>query len=597
MQRRRFQPIHATLLVVATLAGVLIGPIVGKMIQGSMGVMRGSVFILAILLIASMILWFVHNTNGINVERVAERLNQLSKPSEKSGATLRNLHYAILFRIQIALIRFHQWREARRRRKEDALPDSGVASAEKKKQNDKKRTLKKQIRSHPIEAVIFLAVLAGMVFLLLQAAKEVSSWMSGFEVSTFLKEHARLIWTVMLLTVGVAFVWWLLRQNKSASNRGRFEEYRAKTVRVITSPFLWVTISGVVALNILLAGMFTDYYSKLIPHLAFWAVNLGLVLGVVFLHKAPKEGKIIGKVILILCAVGFIGLHIRKKIVPWPELSAEEPGPRIVEVLRPTGRSASARVAPLSVEPHVAICTSESQRQMVQEIYNWFSGDTARIMANIAAAESDCMHVKSGQLNTNENTNGSIDRGLFQINNELHDEFADELDLDPKEVEDNIKLAKALVARQVRNGNDPYQDWNNSRECWEDRLCGGRGGARVSATPALTHTWPESGKCNLEYPAPWVEDHITAEADGAPTCWIEIPEGWRISIDRTEWTGPYEFQDQTGTVHPVPNDPGLCGLRIRVRYPLSQLRVRTTAGNSTTYKITWYPYYEEPPCK
>ena len=55
----------------------------------------------------------------------------------------------------------------------------------------------------------------------------------------------------------------------------------------------------------------------------------------------------------------------------------------------------------------------------------------------------------------NHNTNGSVDRGIFQINS-VHNNKLDELGLDPWNEDDNIKFARYLYNQ---SGKQPWVCW------------------------------------------------------------------------------------------------------------------------------------------
>ena len=65
---------------------------------------------------------------------------------------------------------------------------------------------------------------------------------------------------------------------------------------------------------------------------------------------------------------------------------------------------------------------------------------------------------------TNTNVGGSIDYGLFQINNQYQATTAKEFKLNPKNVKDNIQLGFIILKRE---GTRP---WKSSYKCMENFL-------------------------------------------------------------------------------------------------------------------------------
>ena len=83
------------------------------------------------------------------------------------------------------------------------------------------------------------------------------------------------------------------------------------------------------------------------------------------------------------------------------------------------------------------------------------------VMKRIAQCESGNKHYKeNGQVVTNANTNGTVDIGIFQINEKVWGKKAGELGLDLTKEEDNVKLAVWIFE------NFGSEDWYASRHCW-----------------------------------------------------------------------------------------------------------------------------------
>lgn len=82
----------------------------------------------------------------------------------------------------------------------------------------------------------------------------------------------------------------------------------------------------------------------------------------------------------------------------------------------------------------------------------------------IAECESRGQQFNSdGSIVTNNNTDGTIDRGKWQINSR-HDERAKRLGIDILTEEGNEKFARILYAENY------LRDWEASRHCWESQL-------------------------------------------------------------------------------------------------------------------------------
>lgn len=79
-----------------------------------------------------------------------------------------------------------------------------------------------------------------------------------------------------------------------------------------------------------------------------------------------------------------------------------------------------------------------TQERIIQEIVNTFPEDTETALA-IARCESG---YNPDAINTS-NPNGSVDRGVFQINS-VHNSHLSEMELDPFDPGDNIKFARHL---------------------------------------------------------------------------------------------------------------------------------------------------------
>lgn len=86
----------------------------------------------------------------------------------------------------------------------------------------------------------------------------------------------------------------------------------------------------------------------------------------------------------------------------------------------------------------------------------------APVLDRIAKCESKGSHLGlNGQVVMNGNTNGSVDIGLFQINEKVWGKKATEMGLDLTKEADNKKFAQYLYENF---GTEP---WNSSRHCWQ----------------------------------------------------------------------------------------------------------------------------------
>ena len=80
-------------------------------------------------------------------------------------------------------------------------------------------------------------------------------------------------------------------------------------------------------------------------------------------------------------------------------------------------------------------------------------------LIRVAFCESSLKHWDSeGNVVINENSNGSVDRGLFQVNS-IHQETLDNMNLDPSNLYDNIDFALYLYNK------NQLRDWSASSHC------------------------------------------------------------------------------------------------------------------------------------
>jgi hypothetical protein len=84
------------------------------------------------------------------------------------------------------------------------------------------------------------------------------------------------------------------------------------------------------------------------------------------------------------------------------------------------------------------------------------------VMQRIAECESGDVHYKeNGQVITNANTNGSVDLGRFQINEDIWGDKAGEMNLDLSNEQDNKTMALWIYE------NYGTEDWKYSSKCWK----------------------------------------------------------------------------------------------------------------------------------
>ena len=81
------------------------------------------------------------------------------------------------------------------------------------------------------------------------------------------------------------------------------------------------------------------------------------------------------------------------------------------------------------------------------------------VLKRIAKCESGDMHYKNGQVIFNANSNGTVDRGRYQINS-VWDKKATELGLDLSKEKDNESMAMWIYE------NRGTEDWYSSKSCW-----------------------------------------------------------------------------------------------------------------------------------
>lgn len=85
----------------------------------------------------------------------------------------------------------------------------------------------------------------------------------------------------------------------------------------------------------------------------------------------------------------------------------------------------------------------------------------APVMDRIAMCESQASHTdKNGQVQLNANTNGSVDIGIYQINNKAWGKKATELHYNLMVEQDNRAMAQYIYET---HGTEP---WYSSKKCW-----------------------------------------------------------------------------------------------------------------------------------
>lgn len=91
------------------------------------------------------------------------------------------------------------------------------------------------------------------------------------------------------------------------------------------------------------------------------------------------------------------------------------------------------------IEPRVVLIgTTTKEKSIEEKIIETFPED-AETALKIAKCESE---LNPSAVN-NRNKNGSVDKGLYQINS-VHDKRVRELDLDLFDTDDNLKIARLL---------------------------------------------------------------------------------------------------------------------------------------------------------
>lgn len=112
--------------------------------------------------------------------------------------------------------------------------------------------------------------------------------------------------------------------------------------------------------------------------------------------------------------------------------------------------AAGVIMAKSTIEPHT-LWAKEVVEVPVKEV--------PPVLKKIAKCESGDMHYKNGQVIFNVNSNGTVDRGRYQINS-VWDKKATELGLDLSDEEDNEKFAMWVYE------NRGTEDWYSSKSCW-----------------------------------------------------------------------------------------------------------------------------------
>ena len=87
------------------------------------------------------------------------------------------------------------------------------------------------------------------------------------------------------------------------------------------------------------------------------------------------------------------------------------------------------------------------------------SKELSPVLIRIAHCESNKKHFENGQVLVRANKNGTIDKGIFQINS-VWDKQATKLGLNLMVEEDNIAFAKWLYK------NRGTEEWYSSKRCW-----------------------------------------------------------------------------------------------------------------------------------
>lgn len=128
----------------------------------------------------------------------------------------------------------------------------------------------------------------------------------------------------------------------------------------------------------------------------------------------------------------------------------------------------------------------------------------------IAECESKGRQFNSdGSIVTNNNTDGTIDRGKWQINSR-HDERVKRLGIDILTEEGNEKFARILYAENY------LRDWEASRHCWEPKLMA------LGHVPGLSPSSPTST------PIPTTDTTFVVTVRPSQPAEVNMPPGWMI---------------------------------------------------------------------
>lgn len=104
--------------------------------------------------------------------------------------------------------------------------------------------------------------------------------------------------------------------------------------------------------------------------------------------------------------------------------------------------------------------TVKPERVWAKEIVEVPVKEVPPVMKRIAKCESGDTHFKNGQVIFNANSNGSVDRGRYQINS-VWDKKATEMKLDLSNERDNETFAMWLYE------NYGTEHWYSSKSCWK----------------------------------------------------------------------------------------------------------------------------------
>ena len=233
---------------------------------------------------------------------------------------------------------------------------------------------------------------------------------------------------------------------------------------------------------------------------SFWLWTLGIVATIVVIAILAKSKS----------AREYGRKHIKLKWILWPAVIVgffvlansykDEAGREVKDYLRDKdigGLPILARNDPVSPEAALAI---------------------------IAECESGGRHLdKDNNVVTNENSNGTLDHGKWQINS-IHEERAKSMGHLIRTEEGNEAFAKVLFDE---SGTEP---WEASRGCWEDK---------ISAPYAKTFSGTTVATRFIHARRDWSE-------------WVRVPAGQELFFERTNPNVAFEIELQSGETFEFP---------------------------------------------